>query len=122
MPRSNINLAILPVRPAMDLKLSALHVQQVSVEGEERGSKPTHHHHACSLVEVCVQAHGTDLTSSYLPIVGAPGDTHNKPATTTGLPGQRNASYTKSMMKPWVDLAPEFSGIWGYFTLSCSFF
>ena len=63
MPRSNINLAILPVRPALDLKLSALHVQQVSVEGEAMGSEPAHHHHACTLVEVCVQVYSTDLVS-----------------------------------------------------------
>lgn len=67
MPRSNINLAILPVRPALDLKLSALHVQQVSVEGEAMGSEPAHHHHACTLMEVCVQAYSTDLVSSYPP-------------------------------------------------------
>lgn len=98
MPRNNINLAILPVRPALDLKLSALHVQQVSVEGEAMGSEPAHRRPAYTLMEVCVQAHSTDLVSLYSPIVGAPGDTH------TTNQQQKRAFWGKEMLptpKAW---------------------
>lgn len=113
MPRSNINLAILPVRPALDLKLSALHVQQVSVEGEVMGSEPAHHHHVCTLMEICVQAYSTDLVSLYPPIVGALGDAHNKPATKNGPSGTKKCFLLQKHGEAWVDLATEFSGIWG---------
>lgn len=91
MQRSNINLAILLVRPAMDLQLSALHVQQVSVEGEAMESERMLHPLACTLMEVCVQMHSTDLVPSQPPITEAPGDTHSKTVTNNpnGPPGTK---------------------------------
>lgn len=73
MQRGSINLVILLVKPAMDL--SALHVQQVSAEGETAvATEPTRH--SFMLVVVCVQMHDIDL----VPLLGLLG-THGKSST-----------------------------------------